>query len=157
MAKLGFEEVLGDIPFADTGFSAVKAVSKDDTSPVRAAVARVLINDPDQRIGQALVRAASDKSWIVRASALLAIAKREDTELLNAIVPAMSDKNEVVRSTAAAAVSRLTTVAERNSDMKSSNEALESESTSRQTHSEAPLARMVNRNGFGKTATNQTK
>jgi HEAT repeat protein len=118
MAKLGFEEGLGFIPFADIGYSAAKAVGKDDTSPVRAAVARALVNDPDPRVGQALVRAASDKSWMVRASALLAIAKRGDPELLNGIVPAMSDKNEVVRCTAAAAVIRLTTVPERNKNLK---------------------------------------
>jgi HEAT repeat protein len=123
MAKLGFEEGLGFIPFADIGFSTVKAVSKDDTSPVRAAAARVLINDPDPRISQALVRAVSDKSWIVRASALLAIAKREDAELLNGIVPAMSDKNGVVRCTAAAAVIRLTTITERNKDVTGTNKA----------------------------------
>jgi HEAT repeat protein len=118
VAKLGFEEGLGFIPFADIGFSAAKAVRKDDTSPVRAAAARLLVNDPDPRVGQALVRAASDKSWMVQASALLAIAKRGDPELLNGIVPAMSDKNEVVRCTAAAAVIRLTTPAERNKDVK---------------------------------------
>jgi HEAT repeat protein len=157
MAKLGFEEGLGFIPFADIGFSTVKAVSKDDTSPVRAAAARVLINDPDPRIGQALVRAASDKSWIVRASALLAIAKREDAELLNAIVPAMLDRNGVVRCTAAAAVIRLTTTAERNKDVEWTNNAPEGESKSRQTHSEAPVTGIVNRNGFGATETNQTK
>jgi HEAT repeat protein len=157
MAKLGFEEGLGFIPFADFGFSAMKAVSKDDTSPVRAAAARVLINDPDPRIGQALVRAASDKSWIVRASALLAIAKREDPDLLNAIVPAMSDKNGVVRCTAAAAVIRLTTVAEWNKDVNWTNEALQSESKSRQTHSEGPVTGIVNRDRFAETATNQTK
>jgi HEAT repeat protein len=157
LAKLGFEEGLGFIPFADIGFSTVKAVSKDDTSPVRAAAARVLISDPDPRIGQALVRAASDKSWIVRASALLAIAKREDTELLNGIVTAMTDKNEVVRCTAAAAVIRLTTVAERTRDVKSPNKTIEGESTSRQTHREAPVTGTVNRDGFRETATNQTK
>src|SRR5260370_29222569 len=118
MAELGLEEGLGFIPFADMGFSAVKAVRKDDTSPVRAAAARALIKDQDPRVGQALVRAVSDKSWIVRASALLAIAKRENAHLLNAIVPALSDKNGVVRYTAAAAVTRLTTVAERNKDLK---------------------------------------
>ncbi len=116
MAKLGFEEGLGFIPFADIGYSAAKAVGKDDTSPVRAAAAKALVNDPDPRIGQALVRAASDKSWIVRAGALLAIAKQGHPELLNGIVPAMSDKNGVVRYTAAATVIRLTTVAERNKD-----------------------------------------
>ena len=118
VAKLGFEEGLGFIPFADLGFSAAKAVRKDDTSPVRAAAARLLVNDPDPRVGQALVRAASDKSSMVRASALLAIAKRGDPELLNAIVQAMSDKNEAVRYTAAAAVIKLTTPAERNRDVK---------------------------------------
>jgi HEAT repeat protein len=157
MAKLGFEEGLGFIPFADIGFSTVKAVSKDDTSPVRAAAARVLIDDPDPRIGQALVRAASDKSWIVRASALLAIAKREDAELLNAIVPAMSDKNEVVRCTAAAAVIRLTAVVERNQDVQWTNKALEGESKSRNTPSEVPVTGKVDRSGFGETTTNQTK
>jgi HEAT repeat protein len=118
MAELGFEEGLGFIPFADIGYSAAKAVRKDDTSPVRAAAARALASDRDPRVSQALVRAASDKSWMVRASALLAIAKQGDAELLDSIVPAMSDKNDVVRCTAAAAVIRLTTVAERNKDVK---------------------------------------
>jgi len=110
MAEFGIEEGLGFVPFGDIGFSAAIAVSKDNTSPLRAAAARILVNDPDPLIGQALVRAVSDKSWIVRASALLAIAKRGDPELLNGIVPALSDKNGVVRCTAAAAVIRLTTV-----------------------------------------------
>ena len=113
MAELSLEEGLGFIPYADIGFSAVKAIRKDDTSPVRAAAARALINDQDPRVGQALVRAVSDKNWIVRASALLAIAKRGDPEFLNAIVPALSDKNGVAICNAAAAVIRLTTVAER--------------------------------------------
>jgi HEAT repeat protein len=118
MSELGFEEGLSFIPFADIGFSATKEMLKDDASPVRAAAARSLINDSDPRIGQALVRAASDKSSMVRASALLAIAKRGDPQLLDAIVPALSDKNGVVRCTAAAAVIRLTTVAELEKDVK---------------------------------------
>ncbi len=157
MAELGVEEGLGFIPCGDLGFSAAKAIAKDDSSPVRAAAARILVNDPDPRISQVLVRALSDKSWIVRASALLAIAKREDSEILNAIVPSLSDKNGVVRCTAAAAVIRLTAVAERDKDVKRANEGLESESKSRQTHSEAPVTRVANGNGFGAMATNQTK
>src|SRR5258708_19067690 len=156
MAELGLEEGLGFIPFADMGFSAVKAVRKDDTSLVRAAAARALINDQDPRVGQAPARAASDKSWIVRASALLAIAKRGDTEFLNAIVPALSDKNGVVRCTAAAAVIRLTTAAERNKDVKAASNALGGESNSRQTHREAPVAGMVGNKAFEKAPTNQT-
>jgi HEAT repeat protein len=157
MAELGFEEGLGFIPFADIGVSAVKAARKDDTSPVRAAAARALVNDVDPRVGQALVQAASDKNWIVRASALLAIAKRGDPEFLNAIVLALSDKNGVVRCTAAAAVIRLTTVAERNKDVKAASNALGGELKYRQTHSEAPVAGMVGSNAFGETPTNQTK
>ena len=110
MSEFGF----AFLPFADMGFSAAKAIWKDDVSPVRAAAAEGLVNDQDPRMAQALVRAASDKSWVVRTSALFAIAKREDPSLLSAIVPALSDKNQVVRFTAAAAVIRLTTVAVRN-------------------------------------------
>ncbi len=157
MAELGIEEGLGFIPFADIGFSAAIALSKDSTSPVRAAAARVLINDPDPRIGEALVRAASDKKWIVRASALLAIAKRGDPEFLNAIIPALSDKNGVVSCTAAAAVIRLTTVAELNKDVKGTSSAPGGESRSKQTQSEAPVTGIVDSNGFGQTPTNQAK
>lgn len=121
MAELGFEEGLGFIPFADIGFTAAIALSKDRTSPVRAAAARVLINDPDPRIGEALVRAVLDKSWMVRASALLAIAKRGDPRLLDAIVPTLSGKNGVVRFTAAAAVIRLSTIAELDKDGKATS------------------------------------
>jgi HEAT repeat protein len=113
MAELGFEEGLGFVPYGDIGFSAAKAIRKDDASPVRASAARALIKDSEPRVGRALVQAASDKNWIVRASALLALAKREDPDLLPAIIPAMSDKNQVVRFTAAAAVIRLTAVASR--------------------------------------------
>ncbi len=118
MAELGFEEGLDFVPYADIGFSAAKAIRKDDASPVRASAARALIKDSDPRVGRALVQATSDKNWIVRASALLAIAKREDPDLLAAISPAMSDKNQVVRFTAAAAVIRLTMVAASNEVMK---------------------------------------
>src|SRR6202049_2517541 len=147
MAELGIEEGVGFIPFGGIGYSAAKAIAKDDTSPARAAAARILVNDPDPRISQALVRAVSDKSWIVRASALLAIAKREDPELLNAIVPRLSDKNGVVRCTAAAAVIRLTTVAEQNKDVKATRSTPEGESRSKQAQSEAHVTGMVDANG----------
>ena len=123
MAELGFEEGLAFIPFADIGFSATKAILKDDASPVRAAAARSLVNDSDPRIGPALLRAAADKSWMVRASALLAIAKRGDPRLLDAIVPVLSDKNGVVRFTAAAAVIRLSAIADLDKDGKVTSNA----------------------------------
>lgn len=129
MAEFGFEEGLGFVPFADEGYSAIKAIRKDDASPVRASAARALIKDSDPRIGGALLEATLDKSWAVRASALLAIAKREDPDLLAAIMPAMSDKNQIVRFTAAAAVIRLSTVAARNKDMKDASGLVLTKST----------------------------
>jgi HEAT repeat protein len=129
MAKLGFEEGIGLVPYGDIGFSAAKAIRKDDASPVRATAARALIKDSDPRVAGALVQATSDKSWIVRASAVLALAKREDPDVLPAVIPALSDKNQVVRFTAAAAVIRLTTVAARNKDMKDTNCRLGSKPT----------------------------
>lgn len=109
VVEFGVEQGLGFLPFANTGYSAIKAVRKDPASTSRALAARELAKDADPRFNQALVRVAtSDKSWLVRASALLAIAKRENPELLNAIVPVLSDENQVVRYTAAAAVIRLT-------------------------------------------------
>ena len=129
MAKLGFEEGLGFVPYGDIGFSAVKALKKDDASLVRASAARALIKDSDPRVGTALVRATSDKNWTVRASALVAIAKRDDSDLLPAISQAMSDKIQVVRFTAAAAVIRLTTIAAHHKDMKDASHLLGSKST----------------------------
>lgn len=112
MAKVGFEGGIGVVPFAGIGYGAFKALRADDVSPVRAAAARTLANDPDPQSGQALVNATSDKSWIVKAAALEAIAKRGDPKLLDSIVPALLDDNTSVRCTAAAAVIRLSTLAD---------------------------------------------
>ena len=111
MAKFGFEEGIGFVPFADIGYTAFKTVTKDDISPVRTAAANILATDPEPQSGQALVQAVSDKKWIVRVAALEAIAKRGDPQFLSEIVPAMSDDNEAVRMTAAAAVFKLSAIA----------------------------------------------
>jgi HEAT repeat protein len=110
MAQFGLEEGLGFIPFAGFGYSAVQVLRKDDVSPVRAAAAGILANDPDPNSGEALAKAASDKSWIVRAAALDAIAKRGDASLLENIVPLMDDNKTLVRCTAAAAVIKLSSL-----------------------------------------------
>jgi HEAT repeat protein len=107
MAELGFEEGIGFIPFAGIGYSALRALTKDDSSPVRAAAARVLAKDPDARSAKALVEATSDKSWVVRTAALEALALRGDRSLLKEIQPAMDDEKDSVRYSAAAAVIRL--------------------------------------------------
>ncbi|MBZ5660150.1 MAG: HEAT repeat domain-containing protein [Acidobacteriia bacterium] len=109
MAEMGFTQGIGLIPYAGIGYSVFEMMRADDVSPIRAAAARMLANDPDPESGQALVKAVSDKNWLVRTAALEAIARRGDPELRDAIVPATMDDNTSVRCTAAAAVIRLST------------------------------------------------
>ncbi len=111
LAKLGFEQGIGFIPFAGIGYGALKALTKDDVSPIRAAAAKVLADDPDPKSAEALVAAASDKSWIVRAAALDALSQRDDPSLLPKIEPGMNDDKPAVRLTAAAAAIHLGDVA----------------------------------------------
>ncbi len=123
VVEFGVEQGLGFLPFAGTGYSAVKAVRKDAASTSRALAARELAKDADPRFNHVLVQAAtSDKSWLVRSSALLAIAKRENPKVLSAIVPALSDENQVVRFTAAAAVIKLAKIATPVKDAKDASE-----------------------------------
>ena len=111
IAEFGFEEGIGFIPFASIGWQAFRALTKDDVSPVRAAAAKVLANDPDPESGKALAAAVKDKSWIVRAAAVESIAKRGDPSLLESVEPAMSDEKDPVRYAAAATVLRLSEAA----------------------------------------------
>jgi HEAT repeat protein len=112
MAQLGFEEGIGFIPFAGMGWKAIKAIRKDDSSPVRAAAAQVLAKDPDPATTKALADAAGDKSWVVRAAALEALAKRGDSSALDTVELYMSDEKDAVIYTAAATVLRLTAIKE---------------------------------------------
>ncbi|HKF23384.1 MAG TPA: HEAT repeat domain-containing protein [Candidatus Angelobacter sp.] len=107
IAQFGFEQGLGFIPFASIGYGVVKAVRKDDTSPVKAAAAKVLAGDPDPRSGKALEEATFADSAVVRAAALDAIARRGEPSLIKAAETAMNDEEASVRFTAAAAVIRL--------------------------------------------------
>jgi len=107
LAELGFEEGIGFIPFAGMGYEIFKTVTKNDSSPVRAAAAKKLAHDPDPDAGDALVKAAADKNWAVRAAALEAIAERGDRSLLPKISKALDDEKDTVRFTAAACVVHL--------------------------------------------------
>lgn len=107
VAQMGFEEGIGFIPFGGIGYEIFKTVTKNDSSPIRAAAAKKLAHDPEPDAGEALAKAAADKNWRVRAAALDAIALREDASLISRIVSAMDDKNDVVRFTAAACVAHL--------------------------------------------------
>jgi HEAT repeat protein len=104
MARMGFEQGLGFIPFAGVGYSVLKTMTKDDTSPVRAAAAQKLIRDADPKTSEALMRTASDKKWLVRAAVVDAIARRGDPALLRAVWPLLNDENDTVRFSAAAAI-----------------------------------------------------
>lgn len=110
MAELGFEEGIGFIPFAGIGWGAIKAIRKDDASPVRAAAARVLARDPDPATTKALIEATGDNSWIVQAAALEALAKRGDPSAIQTAALYLSDEKGAIKFTAAAAVIHLTAI-----------------------------------------------
>jgi HEAT repeat protein len=110
MAEFGFEEGIGFIPFAGIGWGAIKAIRKDDSSPVRAAAARVLARDPDPATTKALTEATGDNSWIVQVAALEALAKRGDPSVLPTVQRYVSDEKSAIKFTAAAAVIRLTAI-----------------------------------------------
>lgn len=107
LAKIGFSEGIGYVPFAGIGWDAYRTLRKKDPNPVRAVAAKVLANDPDPASARALVRATNDRDWIVRAAAVEAIAQRGDAKLLPNVERRFKDRNAKVRFTAAAAVIRL--------------------------------------------------
>lgn len=110
LAKIGFSEGIGFVPFAGMGWDAWRTIHKKDPNPARAVAATYLANDPDPHTAKALVKATSDKNWIVRAAAVEAIAKRGDASLLPKVAVRFTDRSEKVRYNAAAAVIRLSTI-----------------------------------------------
>jgi len=107
MARFGFEQGVGYIPFASIGVGAIKALTKDDSSPVRAAAARILGDDSDPKSREALIAASSDKSWLVRAAALDALSHSGDPSIIPQIESKLDDDKPAVRLTAAAAIVHL--------------------------------------------------
>jgi HEAT repeat protein len=111
MVLLGLGVGIGFAPYAGYGWMVWDELSKDTVTPVHIAALGKLANDPDLRIGHALVRLASDKHTTVRVAALAAIAHHGDPSLICAITPHMTDKKAEVRYSAAAAVLRLSMLA----------------------------------------------
>jgi HEAT repeat protein len=110
MAKIGFEQGIGYIPFAGIGWDAWRYTHKKDPNPVRAVAATFLAHDPDPATGAALCEAIKDKDWIVRAAAIQALAQRGDPGFEGKIELSLFDENAHVRYTAAAAVIRLSAI-----------------------------------------------
>jgi HEAT repeat protein len=103
MAEMGMTFV----PFAGMGYGALKAVTKDDASPVQAEAAKILIKDPDPKSKEALIRATKHKSWTVRMAAVDSLARRDDPTVIPQLEPRLTDDKDVVKYTAAAAIIRL--------------------------------------------------
>jgi HEAT repeat protein len=112
LATFAFEQGIEFNPFAGLGWGIIKTVHQDDVSPVRAAAALILVDDPDPRSSQALVKTCSDKNWIVRVAALDALARRGDASVIKDLVADTADEKDRVRYTAAAAIIRLSSVPE---------------------------------------------
>lgn len=110
LAKIGFEEGIGYVPFAGIGWDAWRYMHKKDPNPVRAVAASFLARDPDPATGVALCEAMNDKDWIVRAAAIAAIAERGDPALEGKVQYGFFDSNAHVRYAAAAAVIRLSAI-----------------------------------------------
>jgi hypothetical protein len=110
LAQFGFEQGVGFVPFGGIGLTVVKTLTKDDTSPVRAAAAKILANDPDVKSLAALEQATGDQSWIVQVAALAAIAQRNDVTALSTVAIRLDEPKDAVHCTAAAAYIHLTDV-----------------------------------------------
>jgi len=109
LAKMGFEQGIGYVPYAGIGWDAVRTIMKDrsEGSPVKAASVSNLASDPDPRTAAALVNATHDRNWVVRVAALQAIAERGDPTLAGKIEPLLNDSKKEVQYTAAATILRL--------------------------------------------------
>jgi len=110
IAELGLEQGVGFIPYGGVGYGMVKTLVKSDNSPVRAAAAKKLAQDPDPATAKALVSATQDKNWVVRMAALEAIAERGDRSLISKVAPSLDDDKDEVRYTGAACIARLSSL-----------------------------------------------
>jgi HEAT repeat protein len=118
LAKIGFEQGIGYVPFAGIGWDAWRYMHKKNPNPVRAVAATFLAHDPDPATGVALAQAMHDKDWIVRAAAIEAIAERGDPSLKRKVEFSFFDANAHVRYTAAAAIIRLSAIEEKSKEAK---------------------------------------
>jgi HEAT repeat protein len=113
VARMGFNEGIGYVPFAGIPWEALQTIMKDrkDGAAAKAALIAALATDPEPRTGKLLLKASKNPNWILRVAALEAIAKRGDASLVPEIESRISDSKREVRFTAAATVIYLEDIA----------------------------------------------
>lgn len=104
LEKLAFETGIGFVPYGGAAWQAIRTVTHDDSSPIRALAATRLATDPQPSTTKALIKYAVDKKPLVREAVIQAIVKRGDPSLLNTVETLLGDENDAVRYDAAAAV-----------------------------------------------------
>jgi HEAT repeat protein len=111
MAELGVQEGLGFVPFGGMGFEAYRQLSKRNESPVRAAAARFLANDPDLVSQDALLQSAlADDSDNVRNAALDALAERGNPGCIERLLKNLDESKSDIRYRTAAVIIHLSSV-----------------------------------------------
>jgi HEAT repeat protein len=105
--KLAFQTGIGFVPYGGEAWQAIRTVTHDDSSTVRALAAERLADDPSKKSGEILASYVIDKSPQVRDAVVTAIVHRGDPALLNSVETLLDDDDLTVRYDAAAAVIRL--------------------------------------------------
>jgi HEAT repeat protein len=114
VAEMGISEGVGFVPFGGMGYEAYRQIRKHDSSPVRAAAARFLANDPDAMSEDALVQTAvADKEEEVRLAALDALAQRGDPRCIERLVKNLDGSKPAVRYRTAAVILHLSDIAKK--------------------------------------------
>lgn len=109
VARMGFEEGIGFVPFGGMGYEAYRTIHRNDSSPVRATAARFLADDPDPMSEDALIQTAlADNEEVVRLAALDALAQRGDAHCIERLAKNLStDERSAVRYRTAAVIIHL--------------------------------------------------
>ncbi|MGH9516394.1 MAG: HEAT repeat domain-containing protein [Terriglobales bacterium] len=108
VAQMGLQEGIGFVPYAGMGYEAYRQLMKHDSSPVRAAAARVLALDADSISEDALIQVAlADKNVMVREAALDALAQRSDPKCIERLAINLDENKYPVRYRTAATVIHL--------------------------------------------------
>jgi HEAT repeat protein len=111
VAEMGISEGVGFVPFGGMGYEAFRQIRNHDSSPVRAAAARFLANDPDSMSEDALVQTAvADKEDAVRLAALDAFTQRGNPRCIEHLLKNLDDSKPAVRYHTAAVILHLSDI-----------------------------------------------